>query len=77
VVEAWNELDEASRLDSLGHKVHFDPKDFVNSNPAPTLEEFQLDEEDQRHWGYRCSDMRADIHEKAKAYTEDSDEERS
>ena len=75
VVEAWNELDEASRWDSLGHKVHFDPKDFANANPAPTKEEFQLDEEDLRHWGFRCTDLRANILERAKAEAEDSIDE--
>ena len=55
VVEAWNELDETSRWDSLGHKVHFDPREFANNYPNATIGEFKLDEEDFRIWGYRCT----------------------
>lgn len=40
ILEALNEIDEANDLESLGHRIHFDPREFVSNNPAPTLEEF-------------------------------------
>jgi len=40
ILEALNEIDEVSDLDSLGHRIHFDPREFMSNNPAPTKEEF-------------------------------------
>ena len=35
IINAWNEVDELSALLSLGHRVHFDPRQFVSEHPAP------------------------------------------
>ena len=40
VIDAWNEIDEVSDFESLSHQIHFDPREFISNNPAPTLEEF-------------------------------------
>ena len=40
ILEALNEIDEVSDLDSLGHRIHFDPREFMSNNTAPTKEEF-------------------------------------
>ena len=29
ILEALNEIDEANDLESLGHRIHFDPREFV------------------------------------------------
>ena len=52
ILEALNEIDEVSDLDSLGHRIHFDPREFMLNNPAPTKDEFQLSEDDLHHWAY-------------------------
>jgi len=71
ILEALNEIDEASDLDSLGHQVFFDPRAFVIDNPAPTRDEFKLSNEDLLHWAYRCSWVREHIREKIKAHKQD------
>ena len=40
ILEAQNEIDVVSDLDSLGHRIYFDPREFMLNNPAPTKEEF-------------------------------------
>lgn len=55
IIEAWNEIDEASELLGLTHQVHFDPRQFAAENPAPTKEEFELSSDERRQWGERCS----------------------
>ena len=64
IVEAFNVLDELSHWESLGHKVFFDPRRFVQENPEPDMEEFRCDDDDLRHWARRCSWVRQEIKEK-------------
>ena len=55
IVETWNEIDEIGRFDALYHKIYFDPRKFLQENPEPTIQVFKRDDDDIRHWGYRCS----------------------
>ena len=55
IIEAWQEIEEASDYLSLDHKVHFDPRSFASNNPAPTREEFELNEEERHRWGCKCT----------------------
>ena len=55
IIEAWQEIEEASDYLSLDHKVHFDPRSFASDNPAPTREEFELNEEERYQWGCKCT----------------------
>ena len=50
IIEAYNELDELSHWESLGHTVVFDPRRFIQEHPEPTIDEFQHDEDELRHW---------------------------
>ena len=58
IIEAWQEIEEASDYLSLDHKVHFDPRSFASDNPAPTREEFELNEEERYQWGCKCTQLR-------------------
>ena len=64
VVEALHELDELSHWESLGHKVFFDPRKFLQENPEPVMEEYRCSNDDLRHWARRCSWVRQEIKEK-------------
>lgn len=46
IICAWDEIDELSAMISLGHRVHFDPRQFSAEHPAPTIDEFMLDSDD-------------------------------
>ena len=43
IICAWDEIDELSAMISLGHRVHFDPRQFAAENPEMTKDEFMLD----------------------------------
>ena len=58
VIDAWNEIDDHGDLMSLNHFVHYNPRQFAAQHPAPTLEEFALDEEGIESWGRRCTIIR-------------------
>ena len=55
IIESWNEIDELNDLMSLSHKVLYDPRQFVVSNPAPTKEEFELSNDELEKQGIQCS----------------------
>ena len=46
IICAWDEIDELSAMISLGHRVHFDPRQFSAENPEMTKDEFMLDSDD-------------------------------
>ena len=50
IVEAHNELDELSHWESLGHKVHFHPRRFIQEHPETAMEAFRHNEDELRHW---------------------------
>ena len=64
IVEAHNELDDLSQWESLGHKVHFDPRRFIQEHPEPAMEAFRHSEDELRHWARRCSWVRKAIIER-------------
>ena len=57
IIEAWNEFDEAGEFHGLSYKVHFDPRQFAEEHPAPTLEEFELDYAELLEWGRTCAQL--------------------
>lgn len=71
IIEAWNEIEEASELLGLTHQVHYDPRQFAAENPDATKEEFALPAEELRNWGNRCSSVRASIIRKSHEQKDD------
>ena len=65
IIEAWNEIEEASELLGLTHQVHFDPRQFAAENPEVTKGEFTLPADELNEWGCRCSRMRESIMRKS------------
>lgn len=64
IIEAHNELDELNEWEYFGYRVFFDPKRFIQENPEPTLEAFIRDDDDLRHWAYRCTWIRQTFRDK-------------
>ena len=50
IIEAFNELDELSHWESLGHKVIFDPRLFAQEHPEPAADQFRHNDDELRHW---------------------------
>ena len=46
ILNAYDMIDQVSYHESLDHQVLFDPRQFDNDNPVPTLEEFKLSVEE-------------------------------
>ena len=61
ILNAYDVIDQVSYNVGLDHQVHFDPRQFDNDNPGPTIEEFKLSAEELQHLGIRCTKLRAII----------------
>ena len=62
-------IDSLNAVQELDHDEEivplFDPAEFIRANPAPSIEDFRLDEDALLDWGRRCSIVRQSIDERA------------
>ena len=65
IIAAWDDIEGFSAMVSLDHRIYFDPRKFTADNPAPTKDQFALEDDEIRSWGNRCSRIRERIMEES------------
>ena len=59
--ESLDSLQELAKDNIQETKPLFDPEEFKRNNPAPTIEEFKLEDSILKHWAIEGSEIRAKL----------------
>jgi len=72
LIENLNAIEEMEEDERRDVQVIFDPYAFTGAHPAPSKQEFQLDESSLEQWAIQGTSIRAKIKLKANRYGEES-----